>query len=289
MNNIQGSQQNSPNFNKPLDVSQPKNTDISGIGINSIGSEPKVALNSQIKGQIIVLTGIVASGKSSIVKAIQAVDPEYFEEDLDLRRDPTIETTNDMELEMIDDTIDRSLKGEKTVISLLKSNHLTRRMDNRGISGLPITTILAHCPFSEIPGRLDTRNNAAEEPGGDLGNWRLPTVPLEQFNEIYIKSEDGKEEIDRDQATEFYNTSFDKVVAHEKKMGTMEFSDEQISLDKKKFCKKFLDDLGFTEDTQKIKVTPRAHFDVIIDTSTCRDAMSREAVVSNIFLNHFKS
>ncbi len=288
MDNIQGSPQNSPNFNKPLDVSRPTNSDISGLGIKSV-LEPKEALNKQIKGQIIVLTGIVASGKSSIVKAIQTLDPEYVEEDLDLRRDPTLETKPETELEMIDDTINRSLNGGKTVISLLKSNHLTRRMDERGISGVPVSTLLAHCPFSEIPGRLDARNNAAEGPGGDLGNWRDPLAPLDQFLELYTKSANGLEEIDRDQATEYFNTSFDKSVAHSKKMGTFDVSDEQLLLDKVIFCKEFLDKLGFTDDTQKITVAPRAHFDEVIDTSTCRDPQSREAVVSKIFQNHFKS
>ena len=66
-----------------------------------------------IKGNVIVLTGIVAAGKSSIVKAIQKVDPDFHEEDLDLRRDPKTPTTKEMELAMIDDAIDRSLAGEK--------------------------------------------------------------------------------------------------------------------------------------------------------------------------------
>jgi len=72
-------------------------------------------------------------------------------------------------------------------------------------------------------------------------------------------------------------------------MGTMGVSDEQLALDKVIFCKEFLEKLGFSEDTQKIKVAPKAHFDEVIDTSTCRDAQSREAVVSKLFQNNFKS
>lgn len=64
------------------------------------------------KGNVIVLTGIVAAGKSSIVKAVQKVDPAFHEEDLDLRRDPKTPTTDEMELAMIDDTINRSLAGK---------------------------------------------------------------------------------------------------------------------------------------------------------------------------------
>ena len=235
------------------------------------------------KGNVIVLTGIVAAGKSSIVKAIQKVDPDFHEEDLDLRRDLKTPTTKEMELAMIDDTIDRSLAGEKTVISLMNVDHFARRMLERGITGIPVKTILAHCPFSEIPGRLEARNQAAESPGGDPGNYRDPLVPMDQFAGLYTQREDGIEEIDRSTASEFFNTSFDKMIAHAKKVGDPLPSDEQIAKDKTESCEGFLKQLGFTNESQmKVSVMPREAFDVIIDTSKYRDAESREAIVAKI-------
>lgn len=44
----------------------------------------------------------------------------------------------------------------------MKVDHFIRRMLERGITGI-----------SEIPGRLEARNQAAESPGGDPENWSL--------------------------------------------------------------------------------------------------------------------
>lgn len=226
--------------------------------------------------------GIVASGKSSIVKAIHKVDSDFYEEDLDLRRDPKTPTTNEMELEMIDDTINRSLAGEKTIISLMKADALTQRMLQRNIAGIPIKKVLVHCPFSEIPNRLDARNSAAEAPGGDSENYRDPLVPIDQFAELYTQNDGGIEEIDRYQAIDFFNTSFDKMIAHSKKVGNPLPSDEQIAKDKIQGCDVFLKQLGFTDMTQTISVAPREAYDVILDTSKCKDEASREAIVTKM-------
>lgn len=235
------------------------------------------------KGNVIILTGIVAAGKSSIVKAVQKVDPAFHEEDLDLRRDPKTPTTDEMELAMIDDTINRSLAGEKTIISLMKIDNFTQRMLQRGITGIPVKTVLAHCPFSEIPSRLDARNSAAEAPGGNPENYRDTLVPIDQFASLYMRKDGGIEEIDRAQAIEYFNTSFDKMIAHAKKVGNSLPSDEQVAIDKVESLAIFLKQIGFTDESQtKITVAPKDAFDVIIDTSKCRDPDSREAIVKKM-------
>jgi hypothetical protein len=261
-----------------------QDTAIAGLGVktmnHSTDSQSKVLKD---KGSVIILTGIVASGKSSIVKAVQKVDPGFYEEDLDLRRDPKTPTTDQMEIAMIDDTINRSLAGEKTIIGLMKADAFTQRMLQRGISGIPIKKILVHCPFSEIPSRLEARNSAAEAPGGNPENWRDPLVPIDQFAQLYKQKEKGIEEIDRFQAIEFFNTSFDKMIVHAKKVGNPLPPDEQIAIDKVEGLDIFLKQLGFTDQTQtKISVAPREAYDVILDTSKCRDEASREAAVVKI-------
>lgn len=77
--------------------------------------------------------------------------------------------------------------------------------------------------------------------------------------------------------------SFDKMIAHAKKVGDPRPSDEQIAKDKIESCKGFLKQLGFTDESQtKVTVTQKEAFDVIIDTSKYRDPKSREAIVVKI-------
>jgi shikimate kinase len=239
-----------------------------------------------LKGTIITLTGIVAAGKSSITHAVRTIDPSFHEEDLDLRRDPTSPTTEEIEMQMIDDTIDRSLQGGGTVISLMDPDKLKKRAIERGILDLPVKTLLLHCPFSEIPARLRARNNAAISASGDPKNYRNPVVPLEQFAELYAHHETGIETIDRNQAINFFNSSFDEMIAHEKKMNNPLPPDEQIATDKMQFCKDFLALLGFVNESQtQIRVSPKKEYDLVIDTSTCRDLASRVQLLSRLIQN----
>jgi shikimate kinase len=228
------------------------------------------------KGDIVVITGIVAAGKSSITNAIKTVDPQFYEEDLDLRRDPETPTTPEMEMQMIDDTINRSLQGGKTIISLMHIGMVKKRAEERGITDLPVKTVLLHCPFSEISDRLETRNSAAEALGGDPKNYRNPLVPLDQFAALYLNRQDGGiETIERVQATAFFNSSFDKMVAHAKKQGDLLPPEEQIAIDKVQSRQEFLIQLGFVDKSQtQVRAAPRAAYDFVVDTSTCRDTAS---------------
>ena len=165
----------------------------------------------------------------------------------------------------------------------MKIDNFTQRLIQRGITGIPVKTVLAHCPFSEIPGRLEARNSAAEAPGGNPENYRDPLVPIDQFAGLYTRTDGGIEEINRVQATEYFNTSFDKMIAHAKKVGNSLPSDDQIAIDKVESLELFLKQIGFTDASQtKITVGPKAAFDVVIDTSKCRDPDSREAIVKKM-------
>lgn len=234
-------------------------------------------------GHIIVLTGIVAAGKSSIVKALQKVDPSFHEEDLDLRRDPEKPTPPGLEQKMIDDAIDRSLKGGKTIISLFKNTLLADRIRERTLSGIPVQTVLAHCPFDEITVRLEARNKAAEAPGGDPKNYRDNVAPLQQFASLYTQDAAGRETITRAKAIEYFNRSFDQIVIHAKKDPAFTDTEEQIAKDKAESCKEFLIKLGFTHDSVvEIQVKPKAHYDEVIDTSKYRDESTREKLVREL-------
>lgn len=266
-----------------IDQHKIKDELVGGAGIKAIKETTTTSKDDfKEKGYIIVLTGIVAAGKSSIVKAFQAVDSQFHEEDLDLRRDPKMETTDKMELDMIDETIDRSLKGEKIIISLMKADSMAKRMMERNIEGIPVKTVLAHCPFNEIPIRLNARNLAAEAPGGDLGNYRNPTVPLDQFASLYVpKGSQGIELIERSKAIEIFDSSFDQLIAHIKKYEDSPPSDEQFARDKIEFRQSFLKDIGFTEDSQmQIFVGPKETYDFIMDTTKYRDMGSRKEIIS---------
>ena len=258
---------------------------ISEAGITPIKdpAQSQEGANLQDKGIIIVLTGIVAAGKSSIVKAVRSIDPEYKEEDLDDRRDPQKPTTPEMELKMIDDVIDRSLEGKKTIVSLLKADSLSQRMLERNISALPVKTLLAHCPFSEIPIRLGARNRAAQEPGGDPNNYRDPFAPLLQFASLYMNNKEGIEEIDRAQAIKFFDSSFDEMVERTRQRGDPLPQDEELAKEKSNDRDLFLMQLGFTDESQaKVNVAPKDSYDIVIDTSKYRDEASRKEVIGKI-------
>jgi shikimate kinase len=237
------------------------------------------------KGEIVVLTGIVSAGKSSITGAIQTIDPQFCEEDLDLRRDPEMTTTREMEYEMMDDTINRSLAGGKTVISLFDPDRLKRRAAAKGINDLPIKTVLLHCPFSEIPDRLETRNQAAKFPMGDPKNYREPIAPLDQYALLYGPSQNPVETIDRTQAIDAYNSSFDKTVAHAKERGDRLSSDDEIARDKEQSRDAHLQQLGFNASQTEISVAPTKAYDLVIDTSSCRDTASRVEAVKQLFIS----
>jgi len=237
----------------------------------------------QGKGSIIVLTGIVASGKSSISGAVISIDPEYKEEELDERRNPQEPTTPEMELKMIDDVIDRSLAGKKTIVSLLKAESLSKRMLERNISGLPVKTLLAHCPFSEIPIRLGARNRASQEPGGNPNNYRNPFDPLLQFASLYMNNKEGIEEIDRAQAIKFFDSSFDEMVERVRQRGDPLPQGEELVKEKSSDRDLFLKQLGFTDESQtKVNVAPKDSYDVVIDTSKYRDEASRKEIIGKI-------
>lgn len=237
-------------------------------------------------GRIIVLTGIVSAGKSSMVKAIQSIDKEYHEEDLDLRRDPTIETTREMVRDMLDDTINRSLTGKKTVISLFKIKDLVSRILERGIKeALPITTVLLHCPFHEIPSRLDNRNTAAESPGGNPANYRNPSVAIDQYASLYVRKMNGEgiEKMTRATAIACYTDCFDKMIAHARRNREQLPSNEQIEKDRIEMREAFLIKLGFTDaSVTEIAIESKAKYDFTIDTSSANNDSAREAFARQI-------
>jgi len=260
---------------------------ISEAGITPIKdpAQSQEGANLQDKGSIIILTGIVSSGKSSISEAVRSIDPEYKEEDLDLdgRRDPQQPTTPEVELKMIDDVIDRSLAGKKTIVSLLKADSLSQRMLERNISALPVKTLLAHCPFSEIPIRLGARNRASQEPGGNPNNYRNPFDPLLQFASLYMNNKEGIEEIDRAQAIKFFDSSFDEMVERVRQRGDPLPQGEELAKEKSSDRDLFLKQLGFTDESQtKVNVAPKDSYDVVIDTSKYRDEASRKEIIGKI-------
>jgi hypothetical protein len=62
--------------------------------------------------------------------------------------------------------------------------------------------------------------------------------------------------------------------------------DEQIATDKMQFCKDFLALLGFVNESQtQIRVSPKKEYDLVIDTSTCRDLASRVQLLSRLIQN----
>jgi len=265
----------------PVDKEKDSKTIESGkskdIVKGALAKEPDKAKAPIKPGTIIVLTGIVAAGKSSIVKALQAIDPQFKEEDLDLRRDPKTPTTDDMERQMIDDTIDRSLNGEKTIISLYKADLLGKRLKERGITDVKFATVLAHCPFTEIPGRLESRNTAALAPKGNPENYRNPLTPIDQFAELYMGDLAGTEKIDRATAIQYFNTSFDRMIEYGRKLGDTFPPEEQIKKDKEDGLQDFLKAIGFKDSSQnEIYVKPKFDYNKVMDTSKYRDDESRQ-------------
>lgn len=259
---------------------------IKSDNLNPTATSASISKENPKKGLVIVLTGVVSAGKSSIVQALKSVDPEFHEEDLDLRRDPETPTTAKMTEEMIDDTINRSLQGKKTIISLFKASEFAKRITERmaiekDLASIPVKTVLAHCPLEEIPVRLEARNKAAEAQGGDPKNWRNPSVAIDQFASLYTKSIAGKEKVTRDKAIKYFNECFDKMILHDNHGQPPPA--EQMKKDnevKEADCQKFLKKLGFDNPSQtEILVAPKFNYDLIVDTTLYRSSSSREQLV----------
>ena len=126
-----------------------------------------------------------------------------------------------MRKEMMDDVIKHSLQGKKVVVHVDQAYKFLDHILKRGVE-LPVTTVLAFCPFHELSRRLAERNRKAEEPGGDPQNLRDPLMPIDNFGNLYTQTKgpgQGLETIQRDRAVEVYNDHFDKMIAYAKRLG----------------------------------------------------------------------
>jgi len=227
------------------------------------------------KGDIIVLAGTSTAGKSSIVRALKQLEPGRIEEDLDLKRDPRLETHPGMQLEMIDDAIDHSLRGKNVVVHVDQGYKFLQRIFERNISA-PVRVVLAFCPFRELSKRLTERNNKAKQPDGDIKNFRDPLMPIANFGELYTQKKGtgkGLETITHMQATTAFNDHFDEMIEYAKHRGSPLPSETQIIIDKKLFLIEFLSNLGFKDDLHVVEIEPRnkAHYNLIFDTYEHRD------------------
>lgn len=234
------------------------------------------------KGDIIVLAGTSTAGKSSIVQALKRLEPDRIEEDLDLRRDPREETHPGMQLEMIDDAINHSLKGRKVVVHVDQGYKFLQRISERNISA-PVRVILAFCPFHELSRRLTERNQKAKQPDGDIRNFRDPLMPIGNFGELYTQkngNEKGMEIIERLHATIAFNAHFDEMIEYAKQQRHSLPSEEQIGIDKVHSLKDFLSNLGFKEGLQVVEIEPRnkSHYNLIFDTYKHRDERGLEEI-----------
>ena len=165
------------------------------------------------KGDFILIAGTSTVGKSSIVKALKELEPDRFEEDLDLRRDPREPTDPSMQFTMFDDAINHSLNGRSVIMHADQSGNFLEYLSTQNII-LPLRSVLIFCPFTELLKRLEERNDQAQQQDGDIKNFRDPLVPLDQFSRIYTQkqsSEEALELLTRSQVTVDYNRPLSKL------------------------------------------------------------------------------
>ncbi|WPY00138.1 Putative P-loop containing nucleoside triphosphate hydrolase [Candidatus Trichorickettsia mobilis] len=222
------------------------------------------------KGDFILIAGTSTVGKSSIVKGLKELEPDRFEEDLDLRRDPRDPTDPSMQFAMFDDAINHSLNGRSVIMHADQSSHFLEYLSTQNII-LPLRSVLIFCPFTELLKRLEDRNDQAQQQDGDIKNFRDPLVPLDQFSRIYTQkqsSEEALELLTRSQVIAAYNSQFDKMIAYARKALHLLPTDEQIAIDKTLSLKEFLLNLGFNEKLEIVEIAPRhaTHYDLIFNS-----------------------
>ncbi|WP_316353473.1 DEAD/DEAH box helicase family protein [Candidatus Trichorickettsia mobilis] len=223
------------------------------------------------KGDFILIAGTSTVGKSSIVKALKELEPDRFEEDLDLRRDPREPTDPLMQFAMFGDAIDHSLNGRSVIMHADRSGGFLEYLSTQNII-LPLRSVLIFCPFTELLKRLEDRNNQAQQQDGDIKNFRDPLVPLDQFSRIYTQKQSSEETLElltRAQVTEAYNSQFDKMIAYARDALHPLPIDEQIAIDKVLSLKEFLSNLGFNETVEIVEIAPRhtSHYDLILNSN----------------------
>ncbi len=163
-----------------------------------------------------------------------------------------------MEPQMFDEAFERSRRGGSIIFDVLNVDAVASHALMRNFDG-PMRMVLVYCPFYMLSSRMEKRNKEAEE-SGNLMNQRMGEFPLVQFSQIYTQKDKGQralEVITRSQAIKAFDENFDQGIIGARQAGRTLPSDEQILADKVKFRQFFLDDLGFTDDLDKVEIAPR--------------------------------
>jgi hypothetical protein len=238
-------------------------------------------------GDVIVLAGTSTAGKSSIVAALKKIDPTLIEEDLDLRNDTQILPSANAQQEMMDDVIKHSLLGKRVIVHVDQAYKFLNHLLEKNVE-VPVTTVLAFCPFHELSQRLIERNRKAQAPGGNPQNLRDPLMPIDNFANLYTQTKtagQGLETITRDRAIEIHDHHFDKMIAYIKKIGRDLPPEEEIPNDKIESLQNFLSKLGFKEGLDSVEVEPRnkEDYNFIFDTHKYSEQVGSEMIAQQIY------
>jgi len=224
---------------------------------------------AQVVGDIVVLLGTSTAGKTSISNALQRLEPDRVIREVDLMRDPQLPCTDRLFEQLFDETMEATRAGGATTMSLIfpeQADDLEKFLLQNNVQAT-VRKILVFCPMHVLDTRIVERNDE----GGS--NQRNPLMPFDAFANLYEAIEEGGlETITRDDAVDVYSRKFDAMIAFARAKKNLLPSEDEIAIDKVESLQKFLEKLGFTDETVGcVNLAPRR-----------RDAY--DAVVSNINL-----